>query len=339
MRAIHGSVLIVVAFLMPGCTGDASNSGLEDSGGVAKTDTGGLTDPYAPCTDQAKCCTAADMVCVGDPEKGTTSCKCGNLWDCSQNPKKCQQDIPTPGGGTWECTWTEQSYTCLGKPADSTPPGGNGWTCTQATSGTWTCTKASPPNPTNKPEGAGVWQCTVDKESNTLVCERDKPAPPPLPKTETNCADGIDNDGDGLVDCKDPDCPACPPPPCPTGTECCDGIDNDGDGKIDEGNVCGTWEQGTPCPVGAYQSCDCYCGVHRRCLADGTWGPCKVDQSCKTATITTHAQCASPQYCDFGKCVNYGYPLAKQCVHHNDCPNPMVCDLGQCITDHYVPCP
>lgn len=44
------------------------------------------------------------------------------------------------------------------------------------------------------------------------------------------CADGIDNDGDGLIDCQDPDCEA---------NEACidevcnDGIDNDGDGLTD----------------------------------------------------------------------------------------------------------
>jgi hypothetical protein len=337
MRTICRLVGVAVVCFAAGCTGEAGSTGGGDST-TPKTDSSGPTDPYAPCTDEAKCCSGANLVCVGDPEKGTTSCKCGGLWDCSQNPKKCQQDIPTPGGGTWDCTWTEQAYTCVGKPADSTPPGGTGWTCSQAPTGTWTCTKSYPPNPTNSPNGAGVWQCAVEKEFGKIVCERDKPPPPPPPKTETNCADGIDNDGDGLVDCKDqPDCPVCPPPPCPTGTECCDGLDNDGDKKIDEGNVCGTFPEGTPCPVGAYQSCDCYCGVHRRCLADGTWGPCKVDGSCKLAAITTHSQCLATQYCDFGKCTS-GFK-GGQCVHHNDCPSPMVCDLGMCITDHYVPCP
>ena len=52
-------------------------------------------------------------------------------------------------------------------------------------------------------------------------------APPPF---ETNCTNGIDDDGDGLVDCDDPDCAA--------SNECtveiCDnGIDDDGDGWID----------------------------------------------------------------------------------------------------------
>ena len=44
------------------------------------------------------------------------------------------------------------------------------------------------------------------------------------------CQDGIDNDGDGLVDGADPDCEETPPP----GPEICDdGIDNDGDGYVD----------------------------------------------------------------------------------------------------------
>ncbi len=52
-------------------------------------------------------------------------------------------------------------------------------------------------------------------------------APPPF---ETNCSNGIDDDGDGLVDCDDPDC----------GSSnvciieiCNNGIDDDGDGWID----------------------------------------------------------------------------------------------------------
>jgi hypothetical protein len=64
--------------------------------------------------------------------------------------------------------------------------------------------------------------------------------------TETNCTDGIDNDGDGVVDCDDADCaedPACKSAEKPTGktaptftereTNCTDRIDNDGDSVID----------------------------------------------------------------------------------------------------------
>jgi len=49
-----------------------------------------------------------------------------------------------------------------------------------------------------------------------------------------NCDDGIDNDGDGLIDAADPDCQTPPttegPPGDPT---CSDGIDNDQDGATD----------------------------------------------------------------------------------------------------------
>lgn len=55
------------------------------------------------------------------------------------------------------------------------------------------------------------------------------PAPPPV----TECSDGKDNDGDGLVDLKDPDCTSAQgksegPPP-----QCSDKIDNDKDGAVD----------------------------------------------------------------------------------------------------------
>ena len=61
------------------------------------------------------------------------------------------------------------------------------------------------------------------------------------PKPKAACADRLDNDGDGLVDRKDPGCTskqdnsendAPPPPPTP---QCADGVDNDGDGLVDFG--------------------------------------------------------------------------------------------------------
>jgi hypothetical protein len=139
------------------------------------------------------------------------------------------------------------------------------------------------------------------------------------------------------VDCEDRDCPPCQQPTCPAGQECCDGKDNDGDGKIDEGNVCAG--VGEPCPPGAYQSCDCYCGVHRKCNPDGTWGPCTVDgdNSCKVAKVTSHSQCGFG-ICDYGECVP-GPMYGWQCKTHTDCPTGKVCDLGECIKDIYFPCP
>jgi len=45
------------------------------------------------------------------------------------------------------------------------------------------------------------------------------------------CTNGVDDDGDGRIDCDDPDCS-------PFGTapdnECCNGLDDNGDGQVDE---------------------------------------------------------------------------------------------------------
>jgi hypothetical protein len=316
-------------------------------------------DPWAPCTDLKSCCSSADMVCKGDPDNNPI-CTCSSLWDCP-NPKKCSQNkqVPPGGGGTWDCSWSENEYVCEGNPSKP-PTGGSGWTCNYDNAkAKWVCKKSTTPNPSNKPGGTTYWKCKVDNQANKLICERQDTPPPPPPakdagvkpdttppppppvKTEKNCADGIDNDGDGKVDCKDEDCPKCPPPPPPTcapGKECCDGKDNDGDGKIDEGNVCANVQE--PCPPGAFQACDCYCGVHRKCAPNGTWGPCKVDGNgtCALAKVISQSQCPWGTYCDYGKCV-FGFLISSQCKKHTDCPTGKVCDLGKCITDPYKPCP
>ena len=54
---------------------------------------------------------------------------------------------------------------------------------------------------------------------------------------ERTCDDGADNDGDGKIDCADPNCNG-RPTICGAQCEnnevsCSDGVDNDGDGKID----------------------------------------------------------------------------------------------------------
>ena len=69
-----------------------------------------------------------------------------------------------------------------------------------------------------------------DKDVYAYILGGDMPAP------DEDCTDGIDNDGDGLIDCDDSvDCgddPACTEPP-PDSEICDDGVDNDGDGQID----------------------------------------------------------------------------------------------------------
>ncbi|MDM9630611.1 hypothetical protein [Robiginitalea aurantiaca] len=59
---------------------------------------------------------------------------------------------------------------------------------------------------------------------NACTDQDDKEVPVEL------CADGIDNDGDGLIDCEDLDCETSPE--C-IAEICDDGLDNDGDGLTD----------------------------------------------------------------------------------------------------------
>jgi hypothetical protein len=71
-------------------------------------------------------------------------------------------------------------------------------------------------------------------DSNNFQCSTPPGSPSPPPPVEI-CGNGVDDDGDGLIDLRDPDC-ARPPPPTP---EICEnGIDDDGDGIIDEDPGC-----------------------------------------------------------------------------------------------------
>ena len=58
---------------------------------------------------------------------------------------------------------------------------------------------------------------------------------PACSSTESDCADGVDNDGDGLIDLADPGCRANGDleSPDPAEPECNDNVDNDGDGLVD----------------------------------------------------------------------------------------------------------
>lgn len=64
-------------------------------------------------------------------------------------------------------------------------------------------------------------------------------SPSSVMRREFNCSDGVDNDGDGLIDCADPDCAGKAGPFCTCGAEsaaagtCTDGCDNNGNGLTD----------------------------------------------------------------------------------------------------------
>jgi hypothetical protein len=165
---------VVTALFLVACQGSMPEKPNPDSG------TNG--DPYAPCTNAGSCCQGQEVANCIDPDgKFVPGCGCAGLWDCSQNPKKCQQTAPVPGGGDWVCTWTEFKYTCTQKNPNgpgSTPPGGGDWVCKwNDKEFQWECSK-NPPNPSNKPDGTTVWKCKIDVK--TLVCERaGSDVPPP----------------------------------------------------------------------------------------------------------------------------------------------------------------
>ena len=78
---------------------------------------------------------------------------------------------------------------------------------------------------------------------------------------ECDCADGIDNEGDGLIDCDDPDCASAPE--CVDciayECDCADGIDNDGDGQIDcNDSDCASASECVDCTL---YECDCADGM------------------------------------------------------------------------------
>ncbi len=177
MKISRSFLALGLALILGGCFGEAL---LDKKEGTFPT----TDDPYAACTDKDHCC--ENYVCTGDPD-GVMTCGCADLWDCSKNPKKCEQPTPQPpGGGTWNCTWSEFSYTCTQDSPDGqgdTPPGGGSWSCIWNNhEAAWECSTGAVPNPTNSPEGVGVWTCVVQGDS--LVCTRGDTPPPDLPIVE-----------------------------------------------------------------------------------------------------------------------------------------------------------
>ena len=85
------------------------------------------------------------------------------------------------------------------------------------------------------------------------------------PEAGSQCSDGIDNDGDGLIDAADPGCHSDGNPNNPgsynpggtseTNAQCSDGIDNDGDGLIDAKDP-GCHTDGNANNAGSYNAAD-----------------------------------------------------------------------------------
>jgi len=102
----------------------------------------------------------------------------------------------------------------------------------------------------NNNNNPGPEYCTngVDDDGDGLVdCDDPQCAMAPTCLFE-DCTNGLDDDGDGLADCDDPDCataPSCVP------ESCANGVDDDLDGQVDcdDGDCLGTPECGDCHPI------------------------------------------------------------------------------------------
>lgn len=110
-------------------------------------------------------------------------------------------------------------------------------------------------------------------------------AAPPA-SAETNCADSLDNDGNGLVDCRDPGCTlppgstaCCAGRSAESGAQCVDGIDNDCDGTADCFDpACADYRFR---PAGVAQELGCSAGGARENMYEADWPTLDSTDSCE----------------------------------------------------------
>ena len=163
-----------------------------------------------------------------------------------------------------------------------------------------------------------VLNCGVDAGTPDAGTPDAKPAPdaaPPSPDAYVCvphaeiCNNGKDEDCDGLVDCKDPDCasdPACKPACVPAPENCGDGKDNDCDGKVDCDDsdcanatqcqpACVPWPDWEVCNDGKDNDCDGKTDCDDPDCAGSVW--CTCTESC---TPGSWRWCDEAQYCHWG---------------------------------------
>jgi hypothetical protein len=158
----------------------------------------------------------------------------------------------------------------------------------------------------------------------------------PTENTPEQCKDGQDNDGDGLVDCADPNCaplqvcgatttttstPAGPPNTELTTTACQDGRDNDNDGKVDcedddckalvvcnpdtpPPSTCGACNDNLACTTDS-------CPATGGCTHTVNAGSCLIDNKCYANGEKNGTQC---QVCDSTKAANAWTPIVGGCT-------------------------
>lgn len=306
----------------------------------ADNDCDGFTDCADPdCAADPACacgngiCTPPENPCTCPPDCGlptateTGLCAdaidndCDGPIDCA-DPDCAADPVCTCGDGS--CTPPENPCNC---PADCGAPGpeGLGLTCADTVDndcdGFVDC--ADPGCFGNPACACGDGICTPPE--NPCTCPAD--CGPPTVSEFGLCADGLDNDCDGPIDCADPDCatdPAClcgngtcdpgeNPCNCPAdcgpvalnevpGTSCTDGIDNDCDGPIDCADPDCTTDPACLCGDGICLpseicTCPADCGPPPAVETPGLNCTDGLDNDCDTRPDCADIDCATDPAC------------------------------------------
>ena len=258
--------------------------------------------------------------CVGQADKSQPQGCNGNSMCCGSS---CAA-LPTNCG---ECKTTQyicsQTNEVCGNASSSTSCTDDGNPCTyDLCNGSGSCSHA------NKAAGTS---CGTGKACNSGgQC---------LPTTETSCIDNIDNDGDGLIDCRDPDCTAiscgtCTYAACNAsthqwycanstssttcGAQDCDYLDTSCRNYTDVtkycsgGGVCGSASCSVYTNVSSGTSCGTKTCPQSYCVGSTPYTyqascskTCNGSGSCNdcTCTATQGTACSGNTYCSSGSCV------------------------------------
>jgi DNA-binding beta-propeller fold protein YncE len=231
------------------CSGHADcDDGLYCNG--AETCVGGSCQPGADacpgeeCDEGSQTCAPTTCNANGVCNEGETCLTCPS--DCTGGPAGCgngvcepalgEDCLSCPGDCNGKQAGRQDQRFCCGDGAGANPVGcgdlichSAGHSCSDAPIGAWCCgdglcggleDTASCSLDCGEPPACGDTFCDAGNGESSCACAADCGSPP---GSEVACADGLDDDCDGLVDAADPDCCnlAQVGDACSQDTECC----------------------------------------------------------------------------------------------------------------------